>query len=317
MSALRRCAGVCFFGGGKMVEPNGFDFSTLTDRIVTKQMIADLYLRGNPIRVLRSGVFGVLGHCGDCIRAVCKRSDEEKKFRYILPSLTNPDVRVRAAAAGKSPEEVLIRLADWHEGLVRLGAEIGPKHTLELRTTEEPHRYHAIISETEGFVGFAFHYTASLTTRSLDIGRDSEYRRWKYLGQFIEDFDKLWDASQPYQAGDNSKRIKRGGLKVRMNPILLRFGKATPSVIGALKFIQRGFPDANGNGATAEQLSEHTGADPSDCNKRLVEMGEAGFLYKLGGSGGAREFHGRLLTSFGGQILEEWEKTHGREDLSP
>ena len=85
-----------------MVEPNEFDFSTSMDRIVTKRMIADLYHRSSYVRVLRSGVFGVLGHCGDCIRDACKRAEERKEFRYILPSLTNADVRVRAGGGQES-----------------------------------------------------------------------------------------------------------------------------------------------------------------------------------------------------------------------
>jgi hypothetical protein len=298
-----------------MVEPNGFDFSNSTDRIITKRMIADLYHRSSYVRVLRSGVFGVLGHCGDCIREACKRAEERKEFRYILPSLTNPDVRVRAQAAGKNPEEVIVRLADWHEVLAQLASELAPKHSLELRTTEQPHRYHAILSDSEGFAGIAFHFTASLTTRSLDIGRDSEYRKWRLLGNLIEDFDTHWEICQPYHPGDNKKRISRGGLKIPMNPILLEFGKATSSVIGVLRFIKRGFPDSNGNGATAEQLSAHTGAHCSDCNKRLLDMERAGFLYKVCGGGNAREFHGRLLTGFGEQTLRRWEQVHGRDEM--
>lgn len=293
-----------------MVEPNEFETDAPPYRIVTKRMIADMYARSSNVRIIRSGVYGVLGHCGDCIRQACKQSEERKEFRIILPSLTNGDVRVRSVAAGKIPEEVFIRIADWHEVLAQLAVELSPRHSLELRTTELPHRYHAIFSDTEGFAGPAFHFTASLTTRSIEIGRNSEFRKW-----LIEDFETYWDVCQPYHLGDNKKRISSGGLKIPMNPVLLEFGRAIPSVIATLKFIKRGFPDANGNGATKEQLSAHTGNDPSDCNKRMLEMERAGFLFKLGGGGTTRELYGRLLTKFGEQTLQSWEQSHGKDDV--
>lgn len=286
---------------------------TSANRIITQRMVDDLFRRSSMIYILRSGVYATLGHCADSILEACRNSDHRKEFRIIFPSLTNPDIAARARAAGKHPDEVLARLADWHERLAQTALDIGPKHLLELRTTEEPHRYHGIFSDAEGCAGFALQRRASLATTSIVIGPSTEDGKW-FLSLLIEDFEAYFEKCQPYELGDNKKRISRGGARVSMHPILLGFGRAIPGVIAALKFVKRGFPDANGNGATGDKLAAHTGADASDANRRLLDMERAGMLYRLCGTGSARELHGRLLTTFGETLLRDWEQTHGSDE---
>src|SRR5580658_4067877 len=276
-----------------------------TDRIITKAMIRDLYRRNSHIRVIRSGVFGTLAHCADVIRELCTEQAEPKQFRIILPRLDNPDIDVRSKTAGRDPEDVRRRLTDWQEIFAKTALEIPKKHSLELRVTPYPHRYHALFSDSEGIAGIAFHTKASLTTTSLDIHQHSAWRKW-LLGNLIEDFDAYWDMCDPYHLGDNKKLVPKQGRKTLMDEFVQLFGRARSKTVDVLRYVKHSFPDANGNGVTKELLKALIDEDASDCNKRLLEMEKAGLLYKLSSFGG-REFYGRLITKFGELILREWD----------
>jgi hypothetical protein len=283
------------------------------DPILTRKRIADLYQRSSRIMGIRSAVSQSINHCADIIREVCKNSADRKEFRFILPSVNNPDIAVRAKAAGINPEDVVIRLVDWQEILAKTALDIKPNHSLELRTTLLPHRYNAIFSESGGFAGFAWHCKASLATTSFDIREESGFRKW-FLGNLIEDFEFLWELSEPYELGDNKRILRTVAAADPIHEVLLEFGKARGAVINALRYIKRAFPDANGNGVTKEHLSAFTDSDPADCGKRLYEMEKAGFLYKLCGNGRGSDFHGRLIGRCGERVLEKWGAYYARED---
>ena len=287
-----------------MSQESDPDFS---DRIVTPQMIRELIERGQTIRIVRSGVYGVLGHSAEIIADACAPNKPAKDIRIILPSLTNTDVVARAEAAQQGGAEVLKRLALWHEALAQTAAEVPPPHHVELRTTEQPHRYHAVFSDSEGIVGIAWHHRAAMTTTSFDVSPTSRYRKW-VLGNLIEDFDWLWGQSHVYKPGDNKKRLAMGISPVKLDPVLRDFGKALPNVMRALRIIKRHFPGANGNGATKESLAVHLGSHPNDCNQRMLDMERAGLLYKLGGNGSKES--GRLLTRYGESVLKLWLDAH-------
>jgi hypothetical protein len=294
-----------------MEEPVARQVDLSADRIVTKSLIANIVSNGSTIRILRSGVHGTLPHCEDVIRQACRKDIIAKEIKIILPSPANEDVVERAVSSGRNPQEVLIRLEDWLDRFAQASLDLAPKHRLEIRTTEKPHRYHAFFSEMEGIVGIAWHHKASLTTTSFDIGPASDCRKW-VIGNLIDDFEWLWDRSRPYQKGDFKTLKEAGAVATQMNSILSDFGRGRiPKIVAALQFIGRAFPDAHGNGATKEHLATKFGGDANDWNKRLLEMEIAGFVRKLGCGGTSRERFGRLLTSVGELIRRQTEYGHG------
>jgi hypothetical protein len=245
------------------------------------------------------------------ILEACAKADAPKEFRIILPSLTNSDIVARAPAAGKNPDDVRARLADWHELYAKTALTL-KDHTLEIRTTEEPHRYHAIFGETEGIAGFAWHRKASLTTTSMPIAPAAEDYKWM-LCNLIEDFDAYWETCHPYSVGDNKKRLTYGGIKVSLNPIVMQYGRGKPSMFTILKAVEN-FPDSVGNGATADQICALTGIHATDANKKMIELERDGLLRKPAAMNG-RECHGRVISTFGSQQLQLWERQNGRVKL--
>jgi hypothetical protein len=272
------------------------------NRLITKSLIRELMTESHSLKIVRSGVYFALGDCGDVIEEVCAASDQRKEIRIVLPSILNKDVVVRACEAGRSPEEVLARLGEWQERFAKISERVAPRHSLQLRTTMEPHRYHAIFSESRGIVGIPWHTKASLTTSSFFLERDAS----SMILNLHEDFDVFFDKCTPYKAGDNERLRLEKTPPVIDDPVLLRFGRGLPNILEALKFIVSAYPTVNGNGATKSSVHARLGGDASTWNKRLKEMEHAGLLRRAGSSDANDNGSGRLATWYGEQVAEKF-----------
>lgn len=274
-----------------------------TSGIVTPQRVREIYLEGSMIRIVRSAIDDSLPDCAKYMREACDLSQTPKDFRIILPKHNNPDVRIRSMMAGKDPDEVVRRLKEWQELFAQTAKEIDPIHSLQLRVTDKPHRYHAILSESEGFAGLAFHCRASIKTCSMDIPRMAPEREWT-LRALTEDFDCFWDYCEPYCAGDG-KKAAIDTESARTAQYLLKHFEIRPHhALKVLEYVASAFPDANGQGMVIQQLSERTKWDPSDCGKRLQQLENAGFVQKATEGGNSRRWHGRLITQTGRLVLK-------------
>jgi hypothetical protein len=229
------------------------------------------------------------------IQEVCDAADRRKEFRIIFPSIFNNDLVTRAREAGRNPDEVVTTLSDWYETLAKLAQTLAPRHFLELRTTMEPHRYHAIFTESQCIFGIPWHRKASLTTSSYCAGEDTP----AVISEFHEDFAKFYSTCEVYKPGDNAKSREKAAPRKVEEPFLLKFGRTLPWVIQVLQYIGSSFPDANGNGATKHHLQAKFNMDESLANKRLLEMEEAGLVRRLGERREKDARHGRVITEVG------------------
>jgi hypothetical protein len=273
------------------------------NRIVTKRVIRDLIRASECIQIIRSGVYFVVGHCAEEIEEACNASDRPKEIRIILPSIFNEDVAVRALEAGRSPAEVLAKLGDGQEKLAALAERLAPNHSLELRTTMEPHRYHTIFSESKGILGIPWHTKASLATSSFLLGSEAS----SLMSHLHEDFDAYFAKCTPYQAGDNERNRKKKTVCAIDDKVLLEFGRTIPNVLKLLRYIVSAFPVADGSGVTNSHLLAQFGMEKSGGNKWLLEMEEAGMLRRIGERTSHDHRHGRLATRYGKVLVEKYK----------
>jgi hypothetical protein len=286
-----------------MEEFPGLVSGVTVNRIITKSLLRNMFRDAETIQIIRSGVYFLMAHGGDVIEEVCNASSRRKEIRYILPSIFNEDVAVRAREAGLSPAEVLAKLADWHEELARISARLHPKHSLELRTTMDRHRYHAIFTETHGIIGPPWHTLASLTTSSFLIGPEAS----SVISNMHRDFDVFYQTCTPYKLGDNERLRKQAPLVKIEDPVLLDFGRTLPWVLEALRYIASSFPLVDGSGATKDHLHTKFGTDKGDCNKRLKDMEDAGLVKRVGDRSGQDRLHGRIATGYGIWSAEKYK----------
>jgi hypothetical protein len=284
-----------------------------SDRIITTAMIRELLEKKQRIYFLRSSLSGKVGHCADIIRSVCAKSTTRKEIKIILPSVINPDLFSRAEHVRLNKTEVLNRLIDWLEELVKLVDELSPMHSFELRTHMEPHRWHGVFTDDEGIAGLAWHASADMTYSSLNFGPQIGTSKWMF--RFMStDFDWLWNNSEPYAAGKARKQLERAIVATtrQIHPVLLPFKSRIVKVMQALHVIKTHYPDSDGCGITKLGMHEYLGMDESGANALLKEMQSAGLVEKLGpdrdepGLKG-RRVCGRVLTGFGQYVLREWE----------
>ncbi len=273
---------------------------------VTEATIEDLIRGGKYISILRSGLYHRVGHCIETILQILAEADHSKEIRVILPNLANPDVHVRARAIGKNYTGMTDQLRQWQEAFQEASEKVAPYHSLQLRTTMRPHRYHAFLSEKEAIVGYAWHHRAALSTTSFYFDSGNPFVSW-VIDHFGPDFDWLWDDSQPYASGETAKIKGYPGPGDGMHrDILQEIGKALESSMKILSFL-RHYPDASGNGATAGQLasqfdSDSTSDTSSDWNKRLIDLEDLGLVKFVRNVNGSRN-HGRILTGVGRMML--------------
>jgi hypothetical protein len=183
-----------------------------------------------------------------------------------------------------------------------LADKLQPNHSLELRTTMEPHRYHAIFTETQGILGPPWHTKASLTTSSFLIGPDAS----SVISDLHEDFDVFYNKCRPYKLGDNERLRKEAPVRAIDDRVLLDFGRTVPWVLEALRYIVSSFPLADGSGATKDHLHDKFGTDKSDCNKRLLDMEMAGLLRRVSERTSHDRLHGRVATGYGHVLVEKY-----------
>ncbi len=246
-------------------------------RIITETVIRQLLTQGDYIRIIRSGVNAELEHCAPVIEEVCRNSPRPKQIRIVLPSILNTDLVVRAREAERCPEEVLAKLAAWHETLARLSKRLAPKHILEVRTTLDPHRYHAIFSESQAIFGLPWHSEASLTTSSFIASGEVAAG---VISLLHKDFEVFFRKCVPYALGDNQHIEKATAARKIDEEVLHRFGKKLPKVFEILQYIVSSFPVAGGGGATNRHIFEKFGIEKSDANKWLLQMERAGLLIR-------------------------------------
>jgi hypothetical protein len=269
-------------------------------RIITKRRLRALFMAAEHVCIVRSGVYAELEHCADVIEEVCRTSATPKRFCIVLPSILNPDLVTRATEAGRRPEDVLANLGAWHEVLARLAARLMPRHLIEVRTTMEPHRYHAIFSETQAVLGIPWHTEASITTSSFVIGPNAS----EVISKLHKDFEVFFERCTPYELGDDERLRKQKLARVIDDEILWRFSKkAAREVIEMLHYIAHSFPLVDGSGVTKAHLIEKKWyKDESSASHRLSEMEHAGLLYRVWDSETHSPSHGRLISD-GGRIL--------------
>jgi hypothetical protein len=167
------------------------------------------------------------------IEEECKAALRPKHICIVLPSILNRDLVVRAREAERDPEEVLANMADWQEQLARLQQRLEPRHKLEVRTTLEPHRYHAIFSESEAIFGLPWHSEATLNTSSFFVRCDTT----GLLAMLHKDFEVFFRKCTPYQIGDNARLRKENAARTIDEEVLHTFGRRLPQVLRILEYI--------------------------------------------------------------------------------
>jgi hypothetical protein len=264
---------------------------------VTEQTIEGLIRRGQYISILRSGFYHRVGPCIDNILKICKRARLPKQIRIILPSVTNQDVRTRATALGVPLEDMIDQLREWQRAITEAGKNLDPRHSLQLRTTVRPHRYHAFLSEKEAIVGFAWHQRAALSTTSFHFHSRHPDVAWA-LTNFEPDFNWMWNDSQHYIAGEHvNLKPQPGNGDGMVRDILLRIGRGLDKSMTALRFTAH-FPDADGNGATCAQLEQQYGGNDGDWNKKFIQLEDIGLVRMVRNANGTQNY-GRVLTFLG------------------
>jgi len=174
---------------------------------------------------------------------------------------------------------------------------------LELRTTMNPHRYHAIFTAKQGILGVPWYTKASLSTSSFFIAPAAS----QVLQNLHEDFYEYNRLCRPYEIGDCARARATRKAHWIDDEVLQEFGALIPWVIDALLFINSAFPDANGNGVTKDHLHAKFNTDKADCNKRLLAMEDAGYLKRSCERGVADPRHGRLITKTGKLMATKYE----------
>jgi hypothetical protein len=281
---------------------DGISFGRIITRTVVRQLIRD----GEVIRIIRSGVYAELEHCADVIEEECKASTTPKQILIVLPSILNKDLIVRAREAQRAPEEVLANLTLWQETLGKLAIRLAPRHKLEVRTTLEPHRYHAIFSERKAIFGIPWHSEASLATSSFTVGGDAT----DVIAKLHNDFDTFFRECKPYHVGDNDRLRKEKAVLEIDDEILLEFGKHVGDVLEELKWIARTFPFVDGTGVTKDRMYEKFGKDKNDWNKRLLDMEDAGLLRRASDRCSRDPRHGRVATRYGMLLARKYKDYH-------
>jgi hypothetical protein len=285
-----------------MSEPQRITDGISFNRILTPTFLFDFFMDGDYIGVIRSGVNAHMESCADLFEEVCKLSERPKVIRIVMPSVLNLDVIARAHEAGRCAQTVLKNLALWQETLAKLAIKLAPPHMLDLRTTLEPHRYHAIFTEKAAVIGVPWHSEASITTSSFVIGQDSA----SVIAKLHKDFEVFFARCTPYKLGDAERLRKETAAKQIDDPILLSFGKSQQHVLEILLYVARAFPRTDGCGVTNADLHAKFGTDEADANRRLLEMEDAGMLKRINPRAARDRCYGRIITRYGKYLIEKY-----------
>lgn len=199
--------------------------------------VGELIRSGTHIRIIRSGVNGSIGHCADVIREACVAAPRRKTIQIILPQLENADLlnRSNVAAnfkgnAASKQAQVRARLEQWYMALNKLARDLAETHTIELRLTDQPHRYHAFLSDDGGIVGIGWHSMASIASASLPLSAESSYGSW--LSRYVcQDFDWLWERCE----GTPHVVRKSAPSNTDVDPILLEVANTAAARVKVLR----------------------------------------------------------------------------------
>jgi hypothetical protein len=279
---------------------SGIVFGSIVNEAVIEAMLKDATDCG----FCRSCVNPELGHCGELILRICKADPQKRRrIRMLFPSPGCPDLKIRAIEARQDPNEVVRKVADWLEALLKIRAAVAPLCDLQVHITDRPHRYAAIYTESQIIVAPAFYCEACLTTFNFMNKHDTT----GMIAPFRHDFDELFRKdSRPYEHGDATRILRNPAQTPAMDEPLLQFKRRLPRVLDTLLFIHQRFAKEGDRGASKADIAAQFKKDESDSNELLREMECAGLLCRAGDRERQGKITGRIATDYGRNVLKRY-----------
>lgn len=193
----------------------GASEGTFTALRISQDDITQLIRRSRTVRIIRSGFArSILPDWVEAIAEGCKQKRPTKSIRIILPRQDNIEIDERCKDIhvfdGKSID-VRAKLAEWCNALTQLKNEVKP-HSIEVQLTHRPHRYHAFSGDGVLYIGLAWHFSPSMSAKTLRIATGSELES-HLADPFIDDFEAHWNeliSRQSEAIQSNGKRTLRG-----------------------------------------------------------------------------------------------------------